>query len=69
MLYTFLAQLVSFFFLHFLGVILTVIINAKPRVGGFLLMLDGKSFKEVARACVDVEFHMDMHGYFIPDSS
>ncbi|KAG1941329.1 beta,beta-carotene 9',10'-oxygenase [Pimephales promelas] len=51
------------------GVILTVIINAKPRVGGFLLMLDGKSFKEVARACVDVEFHMDMHGYFIPDSS
>lgn len=59
----------SLSFSSFLGVVLTVVINAKPKEGGFLLLLDGKSFKEVARACLDVDFHMDMHGYFIPDSS
>ncbi|XP_073763284.1 beta,beta-carotene 15,15'-dioxygenase isoform X1 [Danio rerio] len=51
------------------GVVLTVIINNKPLQGGFLLVLDAKSFKEIARACLDVEIHMDMHGYFIPGSS
>ncbi|TRY93274.1 hypothetical protein DNTS_021650 [Danionella cerebrum] len=49
------------------GVVLAVVINAQPRQGGFLLILDAKSFKEVARASLDVDFHMDMHGYFIPD--
>ncbi|KAI7814318.1 beta,beta-carotene 15,15'-dioxygenase [Triplophysa rosa] len=51
------------------GVVLTSVINTKPGQRCFLLVLDGKSFKEVARAYVDAEFHMDMHGYFIPDSS
>uniref|UniRef100_A0A671LG56 Beta,beta-carotene 15,15'-dioxygenase-like n=2 Tax=Sinocyclocheilus anshuiensis TaxID=1608454 RepID=A0A671LG56_9TELE len=51
------------------GVVLTSVINAKPAQGGFLLVLDSKSFKEIARACIDVDFHMDMHGYFIPDNS
>ncbi|CAB1339442.1 unnamed protein product [Coregonus sp. 'balchen'] len=33
---------------------------------GFILVLDAKSFKEVARAYVNAGLHMDMHGYFIP---
>ncbi|XP_065117638.1 beta,beta-carotene 15,15'-dioxygenase [Paramisgurnus dabryanus] len=49
------------------GVVLASVISCKPGQRCFLLVLDGKSFKEIARAYVDAEFHMDMHGYFIPD--
>lgn len=48
------------------GVVLTSVINCNPGESDFLLVLDGKSFKEIARANVNVELHMDMHGLFIP---
>ncbi|XP_031425205.1 beta,beta-carotene 15,15'-dioxygenase [Clupea harengus] len=51
------------------GVILTSVINATPGELGFLLVLDAKTFKEIARARVKAELHMDMHGHFIPQSS
>ncbi|KAG7327290.1 hypothetical protein KOW79_008896 [Hemibagrus wyckioides] len=48
------------------GVVLTSVINYNPGEPDFLLVLDGKSFQEMARASVNVELHMDMHGFFIP---
>uniref|UniRef100_A0A674CE93 Beta-carotene oxygenase 1 n=1 Tax=Salmo trutta TaxID=8032 RepID=A0A674CE93_SALTR len=48
------------------GVVLTTVINSNPGESGFILVLDAKSFKEVARAYVNAELHMDMHGYVIP---
>ncbi|KAJ7986097.1 hypothetical protein DPEC_G00347270 [Dallia pectoralis] len=48
------------------GLVLTSIINANPGESGFMLVLDAKSFTEVARAYVKTELYMDMHGYFIP---
>uniref|UniRef100_A0A3B3C6T7 Beta-carotene oxygenase 1 n=1 Tax=Oryzias melastigma TaxID=30732 RepID=A0A3B3C6T7_ORYME len=48
------------------GVLLIAVINCIPGQSGFLLILDGKTFKEVARAYVNTELHRDMHGFFIP---
>ncbi|XP_067104883.1 beta,beta-carotene 15,15'-dioxygenase [Osmerus mordax] len=48
------------------GVVLISVINSNPGQSDFLLVLDAKSFKEIARAYVNVELHMDMHGFFIP---
>ncbi|KAK3533663.1 hypothetical protein QTP70_024016, partial [Hemibagrus guttatus] len=48
------------------GVVLTSVINCNPGESDFLLVLDGKSFQEMARASVNVELHTDMHGFFIP---
>ncbi|TSL68244.1 Beta,beta-carotene 15,15'-dioxygenase [Bagarius yarrelli] len=48
------------------GVVLNSVINCNPGESDFLLVLDGKSFQELARASVNVELHMDMHGFFIP---
>lgn len=31
-----------------------------------MLILDAKTFKEVARATIDADIHLDLHGYFIP---
>ncbi|XP_068160085.1 beta,beta-carotene 15,15'-dioxygenase [Antennarius striatus] len=47
------------------GVVLTSVINSNPGQSCFLLILDGRTFKEVARAYVATELHRDMHGYFI----
>uniref|UniRef100_A0A672IM17 Beta-carotene oxygenase 1 n=1 Tax=Salarias fasciatus TaxID=181472 RepID=A0A672IM17_SALFA len=48
------------------GVVLLSVINGKPGQPDFLLFLDGKTFKEVARAYVKAELCKDMHGFFIP---
>ncbi|CAN9506137.1 unnamed protein product [Ophioblennius macclurei] len=48
------------------GVVLLLAINCKQTQPGFLLFLDGKTFKEVGRAYVKAELHKDMHGFFIP---
>ncbi|XP_039899994.1 beta,beta-carotene 15,15'-dioxygenase [Simochromis diagramma] len=48
------------------GVVLTSVINANPGQSSFILILDGKTFKEVARAYVNTELNKDMHGFFIP---
>ncbi|XP_072516214.1 beta,beta-carotene 15,15'-dioxygenase isoform X2 [Salminus brasiliensis] len=50
------------------GIILTSVINSNPGESDFLLVLEGKSFKEVARVYVNAELHIDMHGYFMPQS-
>ncbi|KAM4631221.1 beta,beta-carotene 15,15'-dioxygenase [Polymixia lowei] len=48
------------------GVVLTSVVNSNPGQADFLLVLDAKSFKEVARAYVSTGLHVDLHGYFIP---
>uniref|UniRef100_A0A667ZTT4 Beta-carotene oxygenase 1 n=1 Tax=Myripristis murdjan TaxID=586833 RepID=A0A667ZTT4_9TELE len=48
------------------GVVLTSVINSNQGQSGFILVLDAKTFKEVARAYVNNELHKDMHGFFIP---
>ncbi|XP_062031824.1 beta,beta-carotene 15,15'-dioxygenase isoform X2 [Lepus europaeus] len=49
------------------GVILSAIVSTDAQKPPFLLILDAKSFTELARASVDVEMHLDLHGVFIPD--
>ncbi|XP_069573047.1 beta,beta-carotene 15,15'-dioxygenase [Brachyistius frenatus] len=51
------------------GVVLTSIIHSDPSQSSFILILDGKTFKEVARAYVNVELNKDMHGLFIPQEN
>ncbi|XP_061877124.1 beta,beta-carotene 15,15'-dioxygenase [Entelurus aequoreus] len=48
------------------GVVLTSVINNNPDQLNFILVLDGKTFKEVARGYVKTELHKDVHGFFIP---
>lgn len=48
------------------GVILSVVLSTDPQKQPFLLILDAKSFTELARASFDVEMHVDLHGLFIP---
>lgn len=54
------------FFFFFTGVVLSSVINSNPGQPCYLLILDGKTFKEVGRAYVGAKLHKDMHGYFIP---
>ncbi|XP_077165730.1 beta,beta-carotene 15,15'-dioxygenase isoform X2 [Paroedura picta] len=49
------------------GIILSAIVTTQPQKPPFLLILDAKNFKEIARATVDVEMHLDLHGIFIPE--
>uniref|UniRef100_A0ACB8E9B5 Beta,beta-carotene 15,15'-monooxygenase n=1 Tax=Sphaerodactylus townsendi TaxID=933632 RepID=A0ACB8E9B5_9SAUR len=49
------------------GIILSTIVTTQPQKPPFLLILDAKSFKEIARATVNVELHLDLHGIFIPE--
>ncbi|XP_021112333.1 beta,beta-carotene 15,15'-dioxygenase isoform X6 [Heterocephalus glaber] len=50
------------------GVILSAIVSTDPQKLPFLLILDAKSFTELARASLAVEMHLDLHGLFIPDA-
>ncbi|NXC22492.1 BCDO1 dioxygenase, partial [Corythaeola cristata] len=49
------------------GILLTCIVTSDPKKAPFLLVLDAKTFKELGRATVDVELHLDLHGMFIPE--
>ncbi|XP_060110342.1 beta,beta-carotene 15,15'-dioxygenase [Heteronotia binoei] len=49
------------------GIILSSIVTTQPQKPPFLLILDAKTFKEIARATVNVELHLDLHGIFIPE--
>ncbi|KAL3040941.1 hypothetical protein OYC64_011844 [Pagothenia borchgrevinki] len=51
------------------GVVLVSVINKNPGQLCFILFLDGKTFKEVARAYVDAKLPKDMHGFFIPQGN
>ncbi|XP_024918201.1 beta,beta-carotene 15,15'-dioxygenase isoform X2 [Cynoglossus semilaevis] len=48
------------------GVILSSVISLEPDVAPFLLVLDAKNFKEIARATIPTSVHIDLHGLFIP---
>uniref|UniRef100_A0A8D0GRU9 Beta-carotene oxygenase 1 n=1 Tax=Sphenodon punctatus TaxID=8508 RepID=A0A8D0GRU9_SPHPU len=49
------------------GIILSSIVSSDPKKLPFLLILDAKTLKEVARATVNVEMHLDLHGLFITE--
>uniref|UniRef100_A0A7N6BVG0 Beta-carotene oxygenase 1 n=1 Tax=Anabas testudineus TaxID=64144 RepID=A0A7N6BVG0_ANATE len=51
------------------GVVLISAIKSSPDQSSFILILDGRTFKELARAYVNAELQMDMHGFFIPRES
>ncbi|XP_007182652.2 beta,beta-carotene 15,15'-dioxygenase [Balaenoptera acutorostrata] len=51
------------------GIILSAIVSTDPQKLPFLLVLDAKTFTELARASVDVEMHLDLHGLFIPGAN
>lgn len=48
------------------GVVLSSVINTNPGQPCYLLILDGRTFKEVGRAYINAKLQKDMHGYFIP---
>ncbi|XP_073438477.1 beta,beta-carotene 15,15'-dioxygenase [Dendrobates tinctorius] len=50
------------------GIILSAIVSSDPKKSSFLLILDAKTFKEVGRASVNADVHLDLHGIFIPDN-
>ncbi|KAM9302402.1 beta,beta-carotene 15,15'-dioxygenase [Gastrophryne carolinensis] len=49
------------------GVILSAIVSSDPNRSSFLLVLDAKTFKEIGRASINANLHLDLHGIFIPD--
>nr|XP_033799628.1 beta,beta-carotene 15,15'-dioxygenase [Geotrypetes seraphini] len=49
------------------GLILSTVVTFGPKKAPFLLILDGKTFTEIARASVEVDMHLDLHGLFIPE--
>lgn len=51
------------------GVVLVSVINSNPGQSSFILILDGRTLKEVARAFVEKALHKDMHGFFIPQEN
>ncbi|XP_034416642.1 beta,beta-carotene 15,15'-dioxygenase [Cyclopterus lumpus] len=51
------------------GVVLSSVISSNPGLSSFILILDGRTLKEVARACVNTPLHKDMHGFFIPQEN
>ncbi|XP_061777994.1 beta,beta-carotene 15,15'-dioxygenase [Nerophis ophidion] len=51
------------------GVVLSSVINNNPDQLNFILVLDGKTLKEVARGYLKTELHKDVHGFFIPDGN
>ncbi|XP_070842601.1 beta,beta-carotene 15,15'-dioxygenase [Chaetodon trifascialis] len=51
------------------GVVLSSVINSDPDQSGFIVILDGRTFQEVARAYVNTPLHKDVHGFFIPQGN
>ncbi|CAK6436820.1 unnamed protein product [Pipistrellus nathusii] len=50
------------------GILLMTMVSSDPQKLPFLLILDAKNLAELARAYVDVDMHLDLHGLFIPDT-
>lgn len=48
------------------GVVLSAVINSNPGQKCYIVVIDGRTFKEVARAYTAAELHKDVHGIFIP---
>lgn len=52
-----------------LGVILSSVVSVNPKKSPFMLVLDAKTLKEIARASIDATVHLDLHGIFIPQET
>uniref|UniRef100_A0A3P9LTV0 Beta-carotene oxygenase 1, like n=1 Tax=Oryzias latipes TaxID=8090 RepID=A0A3P9LTV0_ORYLA len=50
------------------GVILSSVVSSDPDITPFMLVLNAKTFEEIARASIPTTVHMDLHGLFIPDA-
>ncbi|XP_068165729.1 beta,beta-carotene 15,15'-dioxygenase [Antennarius striatus] len=48
------------------GVILSSVVSPEPSISPFMLVLNAKTLKEIGRATIPVNVHMDLHGLFIP---
>ncbi|KAI5608599.1 beta,beta-carotene 15,15'-monooxygenase, partial [Silurus asotus] len=46
------------------GVILSSVVSVNPQKSPFMLVLDAKTLKEIARASVNTFVHLDLHGVF-----
>ncbi|XP_006004911.1 beta,beta-carotene 15,15'-dioxygenase [Latimeria chalumnae] len=51
------------------GIVLSSIVCTSPNKFPFLLILDAKTFTELARASINADVHLDLHGYFIPEKN
>ncbi|XP_053491525.1 beta,beta-carotene 15,15'-dioxygenase [Ictalurus furcatus] len=51
------------------GVILSSVVSVNPKKSPFMLVLDAKTLKEIARASIDATVHLDLHGIFIPQET
>ncbi|XP_051884111.1 beta,beta-carotene 15,15'-dioxygenase-like isoform X2 [Pristis pectinata] len=49
------------------GVLLSSVVTSDAKKSSFLLVLDAKTFKELGRASVSADLHLDLHGMFIPE--
>ena len=59
----------TFCVLLLVGVILSSVISPDPNISPFMLILDAKTFTEVARASIPASIHLDLHGQFIPSTA
>lgn len=59
----------TFIYFLFSGVILTSVVSLNPKKSPFMLVLNAKTFEEIARASIDASIHLDLHGHFIPTQS
>ncbi|XP_061745558.1 beta,beta-carotene 15,15'-dioxygenase [Nerophis ophidion] len=48
------------------GVILSSVLSLDSNISPFMLVLNAKTFQELARAAIPVSVHLDLHGLFIP---
>ncbi|KAJ7986098.1 hypothetical protein DPEC_G00347280 [Dallia pectoralis] len=51
------------------GVILSSVVSLNPDKAPFMLVLNAKTFEEIARASIDASVHMDLHGLFISSNT
>ncbi|XP_028665642.1 beta,beta-carotene 15,15'-dioxygenase [Erpetoichthys calabaricus] len=51
------------------GIILSSIVSSNPSKPPFMLILNAKTFQEIARASINADVHLDLHGIFIPRNS
>ncbi|XP_054632134.1 beta,beta-carotene 15,15'-dioxygenase isoform X2 [Dunckerocampus dactyliophorus] len=48
------------------GVILSSVISLDSNISPFMLVLNAKTFVELARAAIPASVHLDLHGHYIP---
>ncbi|XP_061897364.1 beta,beta-carotene 15,15'-dioxygenase isoform X1 [Entelurus aequoreus] len=51
------------------GVILSSVISLDSNMSPFMLVLNAKTFQELARAAIPASVHLDLHGLYIPSAN